>query len=199
MAVVRRGRRIQRSGPIGVECALCFGDLSRLKTQMLRDHLDGRGQTRTLLRSSRSAWATRRAQSLDRTRHMHGPTSVTEVTADLAEDGRLGEGEERAASRGLVSVNCLDKPDAGGLIEILDRLASSSKAAGEVASVREECDDYHLPRAGGGRRPSACSNNVPRSRADGCRADLLACCCSVIPISLVSCRKGFARPTPTAP
>ena len=92
---------------------------------------------------------------LDRTRYMHAPSGVAEVTLDLAEDRRSGEGDERLASLRLVSVDCVDEPDAGCLVDILDRLASSLVAACEPARVREELEDDRLPRASVTRRAAA--------------------------------------------
>jgi len=185
LAVLRCVRRIQRSRPIGVQCASCFGDLSRLKTQMPCHHLDGRIRPRScpevLLGAGDEAGAV-----LDRTRYMHRPSSVTEVTSDLAQDGRLGEGDERAASVRLVSVNCLDEPDASGLMEILDRLASSPIAVCEMVSVWEECDDYHLPRATVTRRAP------PEQRPEIARRRALAGRCARMPLQRHAISLGVA-------
>ncbi len=48
--------------------------------------------------------------------------------------------EQPRAGQSFVSVNCLDKPDAGGLIQILDRLASSLIAVCKMMGVWEECE-----------------------------------------------------------
>ena len=73
---------------------------------------------------------------LNGTRQVDLPGRVAEVVAQFADDRRLGEGDERDSARGLVAVDGFDEPDAGALTQIIERLASSLVAAGEVVRDR---------------------------------------------------------------
>jgi hypothetical protein len=85
---------------------------------------------------------------LDGARQMDLPGRVAEVVAQLTDDRRLGEDNERDAALGLVAVDGFDEPDAGGLTQIIERLAPARVAAGKTMRVGEEGDDDLLPRLG---------------------------------------------------
>ena len=74
-----------------------------------------------------------RGQLDDRPRGAHELRAVAQVVADLALDGRHGDGAQVAAARRLEAVDGLDEADGADLHEVVDGLASACVAARDGA------------------------------------------------------------------
>ena len=105
--------------------------LVRLDAEASRDLRDRRGPAELVLQLLRGAVDPDQVL-LQPSRHAHRPGAVAEVPADLPGDGRRGERAELVLQRGIESLDRLDQTDEAHLLDVLERLPSVGKAAGDV-------------------------------------------------------------------
>ena len=73
--------------------------------------------------------------------------------ADLAGDRRRGEGGERDAAAGVVTVDRLDEADRADLDQVLERLVVAREPPGDRPDERQMAFDQ-LAAGGGGQGPT---------------------------------------------
>src|SRR5690606_5912749 len=74
---------------------------------------------------------------VQRSRNANGPALVGEISAELAENSRDGEGYESVAALGIVTFRRTDQAEHGDLDEFFDGLAPSGVAMGEIPGQLE--------------------------------------------------------------
>ncbi len=87
-------------------------------------------------------------QLLDAARYMHDPAAIAEVALQLAEDRRNREGLEGDAPSRVEAVDRLHQPEAGDLLEVLDRLMRAAVAVRELVGQRQEAPNQRLSSVG---------------------------------------------------
>jgi hypothetical protein len=80
-------------------------------------------------------------------RHVYGPSEITEIALELAQDRRHGERREGGPSVGVVAVDRFDQAETGHLQQIVERLPGAAVAARQLAGQRQKAVDELLPRA----------------------------------------------------
>jgi len=70
--------------------------------------------------------------------HVHRPAQIPEISLELAKDRRHGERGERRPTAGVESVHRLDEAETGDLEQIIEGLASTVVASGQLARQRQE-------------------------------------------------------------
>ena len=81
------------------------------------------------------------AQRLQPARRAERPRVIAEVLPKLTEDRRHREAAEPRAHVGIEAVDRVQEPDAGDLLEVLDRLSGVPVAMGEAAGERQVTPD----------------------------------------------------------
>src|SRR5437763_13747830 len=107
------GRRLER-----VE------DILDLELEVLRELVDGRRASAAAGQPLLGLLDFQRLL-LSAARDVHGPTQVTEVTLELTEDGRHGEGGKGRAAIDVEAVDGFDQSKAGDLKKVVERLPSA--------------------------------------------------------------------------
>ena len=69
---------------------------------------------------------------------------IAEMLSELTDDGRHRERAETSAEVGIEAVDRVQEPDAGDLLEILDRLSRMPVAMGEAPGERQIAPDRLL-------------------------------------------------------
>jgi hypothetical protein len=77
-------------------------------------------------------------------RDADGPRLVAEMALELPEDRRHGVARERDAARAVEAVDGVDEPEAGDLVEVVERLVRVRVARRELAGQRQEAPDDHV-------------------------------------------------------
>src|SRR3954470_24287900 len=139
------------AGAVERDGAVRAGGLARLQHLLLR----GADPLRDLARGGGAAELAAHvladAVDLDRellqvARYADGPALVTEMTLELAEDGRDRERRERCLSCGVEALDRLQQSQRGDLDQVVERLSGALVAAGELPRERQEALDERLAR-----------------------------------------------------
>src|SRR6185312_11847075 len=138
LSVVVRG--VERRGMVGTRGLQSVENVLEIELQVLGQLGHGGRAVETAAEKLLSLLDLDRAL-LGAARHMDRPAQIAEVALELSEDRRDRERGEGRAAREVIAVDRLDQAEARHLQEVIEGLASSAVAAGQLAGEGEEALD----------------------------------------------------------